>query len=101
MTIASTDAVTKKSSRQTSLGRAAVPIVLVVFAALLRIWNFPHGQETRDLDELMYVPNGLMAWEGLPPAMRTGPSGPQTWIGWFYAAGRSAWEFVQPGQQVP
>ena len=80
--VTSTDAVPSTSTRQ---GSAALPLFLVIFAALLRIWNFPHLQETRDLDELMYVPNGLMAWEGLAPAMRTGPSGPQTWLGWFYA----------------
>jgi hypothetical protein len=35
--------------------------------------------------------------------MRGVPAGPQTWIGWFYAAGRSGWELVrlQRGDAVP
>ena len=52
----------------------------------------------------MYVPNGLLAWEGIAPGMRTGPAGPQTWIGWFYAAGRSGWELLRQqwsGQKIP
>lgn len=91
------------ANRRASLGRTALPIVLVTLAALLRIWNLPDLREMRDPDELVYVPNGLMAWEGLPPGMRTGPAGPQTWIGWFYAAGRSGWELLRPqgAQKVP
>jgi hypothetical protein len=81
----------------------ALPILLVTLAAALRIWNLPAFKEVRDFDELAYVPGGLVAWEGLPPPMRTVPAGPQTWIGWFYAAGRSGWELLRPqqGQVVP
>ena len=95
------------SNEQTSLGRAwpgkALPIVLVILAALLRIWNLPAPQEVRDWDEIGYVTDGLVAWEGLSPGWRVVPAGPQTWVGCFYAAGRSGWELLRSprGPAVP
>jgi hypothetical protein len=84
-----------------SLGRWAFPILLVALAAVLRIWNLPDFKEMRDGDELFYVPNGLLAWEGLAPGTRTVPAGPQTWIGWFYAGGRSGWELLRQLHEGP
>lgn len=95
------------NNEQTSLGRAtpgkALPIVLLMLAALLRIWNLPDRQEVRDWDEIGYVTDGLVAWEGISPGWGSVPAGPQTWIGWFYAAGRSGWEMPRPqgGATVP
>ena len=80
--------------RSNASGRIALIIVLAL-AAFLRIWNFPASQEIRDWDEMGYVCNGLMAWEGLTPGWRSTPAGPQTWTGWLYAAGESGLETLR------
>jgi hypothetical protein len=83
------------ASRPTANGKIALIIVLAL-GAFLRLWNFPAAQEVRDWDEIGYTCDGLMAWEGLPPGWAsTTPAGPQTWIGWFYAGGRSGLEFLK------
>src|SRR5689334_11948668 len=80
--------------RSTASGRITLVIVLAL-GTLLRLWNFPAAQEVRDWDEIGYTCNGLMAWEGLSPGWVCVPSGPQTWIGWFYAATHSGMELLK------
>ena len=77
-----------------SLSGKALLIVLLILAALFRIWIFPSRGEIRDGDEMAYMTGGLVAWEGMLPGMRAVPAGPQTWIGWLYVAGRSGLEMV-------
>ncbi len=77
----------------TRIGKTAL-ISLLVLGAFLRLWSFPAPTEVRDWDELGYTCNGLMAWEGVSPGWVSTPAGPQTWVGWLYAAGRSGWEFM-------
>lgn len=78
------------------------PLLLILFiAAAIRIWSLPSRNEIRDGDEIGYVTDGLVAWEGMLPGWRAVPAGPQTWIGWFWIATRSAWDFVKQPSSTP
>lgn len=81
-------------------GNAAL-IILLIGAAIIRIWCFPGRDELRDGDEIGYVTDGVVAWEGILPGWKAVPAGPQAWISWLYTAGRSAWEVVHPPKGPP
>lgn len=69
-------------------------LILLLLAAVVRIWNMPRPDEVRDWDELGYETDGLMAWEGLSPGWEGVPAGPQTWVSWLYVGGRTGLEFL-------
>lgn len=74
-------------------------VILAVFC-LLRFWCWPLSNEHRDGDELGYLQGGLLALEGMQPAMRHTPAGPQTWLTFVYGGFdtmRHAWESTSPG----
>ncbi|PWU14631.1 MAG: hypothetical protein C5B50_16985 [Verrucomicrobia bacterium] len=76
-------------------------IGLLIFAAALRLWNFPARDEIRDMDEIGYATSGLVAWEGISPGWCFVPAGPQIWTGWTWAATRSAWELAHVPRGTP
>ena len=82
-------------------GSSKALLVLVLgLAALLRLMNLPGRYEIRDWDEIAYESCGLVAWEGISPGLRSVPSGPETWVGWLYAAGCSGWEILHPSREA-
>jgi hypothetical protein len=70
-------------------------IALLLLAAGLRIWNFPPRYFERP-DENGYLYGSLALLEGLPPGFKAAPAGPQTWLGWTYAATKSALNLITP-----
>src|ERR1051325_652240 len=82
--------------------RKQAPLLFILFIAVaIRIWVLPSRNEIRDGDEIGYVTDGLVAWEGMLPGWRAVPAGPQTWVGWFWIATRSAWDFVKQPSTTP
>jgi hypothetical protein len=71
-------------------------LAILAVGALLRAWNFPRFHEVRDVDEIGYMSSGLVLWEGMIPGFHASPAGPQTWLSWAYAAGKSSWYLVHP-----
>lgn len=65
--------------------QAGVLLVLLVCALGIRGWHFPDRYEVRDGDEVGYVSDGLLLWEGITPGFKASPSGPITWTGWMWA----------------
>src|ERR1051325_4932585 len=77
-------------------------ITLLIGAAIIRLWSFPSRDELRDGDEIGYVTDGVVAWEGILPGWKAVPAGPQAWISWIYTAGYSAREALRlRGGQLP
>jgi hypothetical protein len=76
-------------------GRVRWALALILGAAgLLRLLNFPSQQALRDCDEIAYLTGGLALWEGMAPGLKHTPAGPQTWVGWLFAAALSAHDLV-------
>jgi len=70
---------------------------VVILAAIgLRVWDFPSQYELRGVDEVQYTQGSLELLEGITPAFKYAPAGPETWLGWGYAASRAATYLVRP-----
>ena len=78
--------------------RWALALLLGV-AAAVRVFNFPVHQEVRDCDEIAYLTSGLILWEGMTPGLKHTPAGPQTWVGWLYAAALSGHDLLTGGAE--
>jgi hypothetical protein len=89
-------------SQRASSSISRWPLLLLLGLALsLRLWNFPKPGECRDPDEGGYVQSGLGLAEGMTPTFKASPSGPQTWIGWTWVMGRTAWYMItEPAEEA-
>jgi hypothetical protein len=70
--------------------------VLIGIGVILRAYNFPAPYEQRDSDEVGYVQSSLSVLEGSVPGFKAAPAGPQIWLGWGYAAAKSARYLIAP-----
>src|SRR5262245_58828212 len=71
-------------------------LVVRTVAVALSIWDFPFRYEVRGVDEYPYVIRSLELLEGMTPAYKYAPNGPQTWLGWAYAGSLAARYFIAP-----
>jgi hypothetical protein len=79
-------------------------VILVLFAAALRLADLPGGHEVRDVDEMPYLQGSLQLLEGMTPMYKYSPAGPQTWLGWVYAGAKAGKYTLVPTaeeQRVP
>lgn len=74
-------------------------LLLLSLALLLRLAMFPHLDETRNIDETGYLKGSLAMLEGLPAGYKAAPAGPNLWMGWLYAGGVTALDFLHPGPE--
>ena len=87
----------RESTGQRPGGRITAGIAAMILIGLcLRLWAFPHYDETRNVDEPGYLKGSLTLLEGLPPGYKAAPAGPNTWVGWLYAGGVAAVHLVHP-----
>jgi hypothetical protein len=77
-----------------------VLVVVLVLGGALRWLNEPRADEIRDVDEISYSECGPLLWEGVTPGFTAAPNGPQTWLGWGYAALASARQIIHPNSAV-
>ena len=75
---------------------AASLLGVLTIAIALRIWAFPARYQVLGYDELPYVQGSLELVEGIVPAYKYAPAGPQTWLGWAYAGGSVIRYLVAP-----
>ena len=68
----------------------------MLIGTALRIYNFPAPYEQRDSDEVGYLQSSLAVLEGAIPGYKAAPAGPQIWIGWCYAAAKTAGYLLMP-----
>jgi hypothetical protein len=81
------------SSGNLGASRKAKVIGLLILLSVtlgLRIWNLPALHTLRDGDELGYLSDGLLLWEGMTPGFKMAPGGPLTWTTWSIVAFQSA-----------
>ncbi len=71
-------------------------LILVCVAVGLRVWDFPALYELRGVDEVAYTQGSLELFEGMTPAYKYAPAGPETWLGWGYAGSLAAKYMVKP-----
>ena len=71
-------------------------LIVVVAAIGLRAWAFPARYEVRGVDELPYTQGSLELLEGMTPAYKYAPAGPQTWMGWAYAGSLATKYAIRP-----
>lgn len=71
-------------------------LVILVFAALLRLGAWPARYEMRDIDEPGYCEGGLALFEGILPAYKNAPGGPVFWTGWLVNGFDFAGNLVSP-----
>ncbi|HEX3355554.1 MAG TPA: hypothetical protein VHS31_01135 [Tepidisphaeraceae bacterium] len=77
-----------------------LPLSLLLAAGVaLRAWDWPHRHELRHGDEMAYCWNSLQLLEGTIPGYHYAPAAPQTWVGWAYAGGLSAYHFFFPSPE--
>lgn len=69
---------------------------VLILGGALRWLNEPRLNEIRDVDEISYSECGPSLWEGVTSGFTAVPNGPQTWLGWGYAACASARQMIHP-----
>jgi hypothetical protein len=75
-------------------------VVVLMAALLLRVACLPARYDCRSCDEPTYIACSLELLEGLTPAMKAAPAGPQTWIGWVYAGTVAVKHAVLPEPEI-
>ena len=78
--------------------RIAIAALLAITLAT-RICDFRHRNELRYSDEIPYCFSSLQLLEGITPEFKHAFAGPQTWAGWVYVGGVSAWHVVHPSME--
>jgi MFS family permease len=71
-------------------------VLLLLLGTCLRVWDLPHRDELRHVDENPYIFGSLSLLEGITPPYKYAPAGPQTWAGWLFEGAESAKYFLHP-----
>ncbi|HZZ41320.1 MAG TPA: hypothetical protein VFE58_00145 [Tepidisphaeraceae bacterium] len=71
-------------------------LVLLAVGMVLRVGNWPHRYETRDVDEAGYLDSSLCLVEGVTPGYKAAPGGVQIWEGWMYGMAGVVKNIVRP-----